>query len=111
MARRYLWRTWVACAALLVLSASAALGAGGDDQGQDNNNQGQNDNNQGQGKGNKNLKGTYTFRLVPATSFAPFVAGSGVESAPRQDILRVGVFTADGNGNLTGRTIATTDDG
>ena len=32
-------------------------------------------------------------------------------TAPRQDILRVGVFTADGAGNLKGRTIATTDDG
>ena len=66
---------------------------------------------------NQSLNGKYSFRLVPATSFAPFYDGtagkpdSGVASAPRQDILRVGVFTADGAGNLTGHTIATTDDG
>lgn len=66
---------------------------------------------------NKSLKGTFSFRLVPVTSFAPFFDGtaskpdSGIATAPPQDILRVGVFTADGNGNLTGRTIATTDDG
>ena len=58
------------------------------------------------------LKGTYSFRFVPATSFAPFISGSDAAGAPRQDILRVGVFTADGKGNLTGgHTIATTDDG
>jgi len=66
---------------------------------------------------NKSLRGRFSFRLVPATSFAPFYDGtagkpdSGVATAPRQDILRVGVFTADGAGNLTGRMIATTDDG
>lgn len=67
---------------------------------------------------NESLEGTFSFRLVPATSFAPFYDGtagkpdSGVATAPRQDILRVGVFTADGNGNITaGHTIATTDDG
>src|SRR5205085_10787414 len=32
-------------------------------------------------------------------------------SAPRQDILRVGVITFDGSGGVTGHTIATTDDG
>lgn len=61
------------------------------------------------------LKGDYTFRLVPATSFAPFYDGtngkdSGVVAAPRQDILRVGTFTADGSA-LSGHAIATTDDG
>src|SRR5438128_1183396 len=71
---------------------------------------------------NKSLKGNFTFHLRPATSFAPFYDGdvnagptvgrnSGVYGAPRQDILRVGVVTANGNGGLTGRTIATTDDG
>jgi hypothetical protein len=95
MARRYLFTTWAACAVLLVLSASTAFGDKGN----------------GNGKGKSQLKGTYTFRLVPATSFAPFIPGCGVDTAPRQDVLRVGVFTADGNGNLTGRTIATTDDG
>jgi hypothetical protein len=64
----------------------------------------------------KDLKGTYSFHLTPAVSFAPFYDGtngkdSGVVTAPRQDILRVGTFTADGKGGLTGHTIATTDDG
>ena len=60
---------------------------------------------------NKSVSGTYSFRLVPATGFAataPLDPG-GVAGAPRQDILRVGVFTADGAGNLTGHTLATTD--
>jgi hypothetical protein len=65
------------------------------------------------------LSGTFMFRLVPAESFAPFLnpltcpnaPDAGVCSAPRQDILRVGVITFDGNGNVTGHTIATTDDG
>jgi hypothetical protein len=67
--------------------------------------------------GLRRLKGTYTFRLTPATSFAPVYDGSsgkpdsGVASAPRQDILRIGVFTSDGAGNLSGHAIATTDDG
>src|SRR5262245_12500800 len=58
----------------------------------------------------KNLKGAYTFRLVPATSFSPFSATSGLDTAPRQDFLRVGVFVADGKGNVKGRMVATTDD-
>ena len=98
MTRRSLWRTSVACAALLLLGASAAVGD--DDKDKDHKKQ-------DRGK----LRGTYTFRLVPATSFAPFLPGSGVDTAPRQDILRVGIFTADGVGNITGRSIATTDDG
>ncbi|MGD0652449.1 MAG: hypothetical protein ABSA97_15130 [Verrucomicrobiia bacterium] len=63
------------------------------------------------------LKGTFVFQLHGVTSFAPFYDGtagktnSGIATAPRQDILRVGVFTSDGKGNLVGRTIATTDDG
>jgi len=62
------------------------------------------------------LRGTYTFRLVPATSFAPFFDGtngkdSGVVAAPRQDILRVGTVSFDALGNVAGHTIATTDDG
>jgi hypothetical protein len=61
-------------------------------------------------------RGGYTFRLTPVTSFAPFFDGSngkdsGVVTAPRQDILRVGTLKADGFGNVTGHTIATTDDG
>jgi len=89
------------------MGTQAKKGGGGNDNGNDN--------------GvftNKSLNGTVSFRLVPATSFAPFYDGtagkpdSGVATAPRQDILRVGVFTADGNGNITaGHTIATTDDG
>jgi hypothetical protein len=58
----------------------------------------------------KNLKGAYTFRLVPAVSFAPLHAESGIADTPRQDILRVGAFVADGNGNVKGRIVATTDD-
>src|SRR5437867_3119573 len=65
------------------------------------------------------LSGTFMFRLVPAESFAPFLnpatcpnaADAGVCTAPRQDILRVGVITFDGSGGVTGRTLATTDDG
>jgi hypothetical protein len=70
---------------------------------------------------NNNIKGVYAFRLVPVTSFAPFYQGqktpsgtapdSGVATAPRQDILRVGVFTADDKGNIAGHAIATTDNG
>jgi len=59
---------------------------------------------------NLSVNGTYSFRLVPATSFAAISTLGGVATAPRQDILRVGVFTADGAGHLTaGRTLATTD--
>src|SRR5947207_1228359 len=65
------------------------------------------------------LSGTFMFRLVPAESFAPFLnpatcpsaPDAGVCTAPRQDILRVGVITFDGSGGVTGHTIATTDDG
>lgn len=61
------------------------------------------------------LMGRYSFRLTPVTSFAPFYSGgsrdSGVLTAPRQDILRVGTFSVDKSGNVTGHTIATTDDG
>ena len=62
------------------------------------------------------IRGSYSFRLTPVTSFAPWYDGtngkdSGVISAPRQDILRVGTFTADGMGGVSGHTIATTDDG
>src|SRR5438105_1477714 len=65
------------------------------------------------------LSGTFMFRLVPAESFAPFLnpttcpnaADAGVCTAPRQDILRVGVITFDGSGGVTGRTLSTTDNG
>ena len=65
------------------------------------------------------VSGTFTFRLVPAESFAPFfnpatcpsAPDSGICGAPRQDILRVGVLTFDGSGGVTGHTVATTDDG
>jgi hypothetical protein len=49
--------------------------------------------------------------MTPAKSFsadAPADPG-GIAGVPRQDVLRVGVFTADGGGNLTGHTLATTD--
>jgi len=69
----------------------------------------------GGGSSSDKVKGTYTFRLTPAVSFAPWYDGtngrdSGVTTAPRQDVLRVGTFTAD-KGDVTGHTIATTDDG
>ena len=56
-------------------------------------------------------RGRYAFRMTPVKSFSTDAPGDpgGLAAAPRQDILRVGFFTADGNGNLTGRTIATTD--
>jgi hypothetical protein len=65
------------------------------------------------------LSGTFSFRLTPAESFAPFLnpatcpnaPDAGVCTAPRQDILRVGVITFDGSGGVTGHMIATTDDG
>src|SRR5437588_3736752 len=65
------------------------------------------------------LSSMFIFRLTPAESFAPFLspktcpsaADAGVCTAPRQDILRVGVITFDGSGGVTGHTIATTDDG
>ncbi|MBI4443275.1 MAG: hypothetical protein HY649_07865 [Acidobacteria bacterium] len=57
------------------------------------------------------IKGRYAFRMTPVKSFTADAAGDpgGLSTAPRQDILRVGFFTADGMGNLAGRTIATTD--
>jgi hypothetical protein len=73
------------------------------------------DGNNGQDKSqftNHDLKGTYSFRLVPAKSFSADAPGDpgNIASAPRQDILRVGVFTADGAGAITaGHTLATTD--
>jgi len=60
------------------------------------------------------LKGTYAFRLGPAKGFDADLANSGsdpgnVGGAQRQDLLRVGIFTSDCAGNLTGHTLATTD--
>jgi hypothetical protein len=63
------------------------------------------------------LKGTFAFQMHGITSFAPFFDGtagktnSGIATAPRQDIMRVGLLISDGKSNLVGRTIATTDDG
>ena len=57
------------------------------------------------------IKGNYAFRMTPAKSFAadaPADPGA-IASSPRQDILRVGTFSADGAGNLSGHTLATTD--
>jgi len=56
------------------------------------------------------LAGKYAFRLVGEKGFSAESGASGLDAAPRQDILRVGVFTSDGVGNLTGHTLATTDD-
>ena len=57
------------------------------------------------------IKGRYSFRMTPVKSFSADAPGDpgGLASAPRQDILRVGHFLADGEGNLRGRTLATTD--
>lgn len=57
------------------------------------------------------IKGRYAFRMTPAKSFAADAPADpgGLAGAPRQDVLRVGFFVADGAGNLTGHTIATTD--
>jgi len=57
------------------------------------------------------ITGTYAFRMTPAKSFTADAPGDpgGIANAPRQDILRVGTFTGDGNGNLSGHTLATTD--
>jgi len=57
------------------------------------------------------IKGRYAFRMTPAKTFSANAPGdpASVGSSPRQDILRVGVFTADEKGNLNGHTIATTD--
>lgn len=56
------------------------------------------------------VAGKYAFRLTGEKSFAAESGTSGLDGAPRQDILRVGVFTSGGNGFLTGHTLATTDD-
>ena len=60
---------------------------------------------------NDKIKGRYAFRMTPVKSFTTDAPGDpgGLASATRQDILRVGVFTAEGDGNLKGHTIATTD--
>ena len=57
------------------------------------------------------VKGNYSFRMAPAKSFSADAPGDtgGIANSPRQDVLRVGVFTADGSGNLSGHTMATTD--
>lgn len=64
----------------------------------------------------EHVKGTYSFTMEPVKSFAADSYNgasedpAGLSSAPRQDIMRVGVFTADGAGHITnGHTIATTD--
>ncbi len=66
---------------------------------------------------NKNLKGTYAFRLDPATGFDANLANDGdpgnVSGALRQNVTRAGQFTANGltSGLITGgETFATTDD-
>jgi hypothetical protein len=57
------------------------------------------------------VKGHYSFRMTPAKSFSANAPGDtgGIANSPRQDVLRVGVFSADGSGNLSGHTMATTD--
>jgi hypothetical protein len=57
------------------------------------------------------VKGNYSFRMTPAKSFSADAPGDtgGIANSPRQDVPRVGVFTADGSGNLSGHTMATAD--
>lgn len=65
----------------------------------------------------------WAFQLAPAKSFAAAAScgdqitnysaacdPAGLASAPRQDVMRVGVMDFDGGGNVSGHTIATTDD-
>jgi hypothetical protein len=90
---------------LLALPMGALAKQGGD------NNTGSNGHDNGQFT-NQDLRGTYSFRLVPAKSFSADDPGDlgDIAGAPRQDILRVGVFTANGAGGITaGHTLATTD--
>jgi len=58
--------------------------------------------------------GTYAFRLGPAKGFDADLANNGdpgaVVAALREDVIRVGVFTSDGCGDITsGHAFATTD--
>jgi hypothetical protein len=57
------------------------------------------------------VKGHYSFRMTPAKSFSANAPGDtgAIANSPRQDVLRVGVFSADGSGDLSGHTMATTD--
>jgi len=90
---------------LLALPMGALAKQGGD------NNTGSNGHDNGQFT-NQDLRGTFSFRLVPAKSFSADAPGDpgDIAGAPRQDILRVGVFTANGAGGITaGHTLATTD--
>ncbi len=64
------------------------------------------------------LKGTYAFRLDPATGFDANLASTtdpgNVGGALRQNVTRAGQFTANGSGSpgtiTAGETFATTDD-
>jgi hypothetical protein len=75
----------------------------------------------------RSLRGTYSFTMGPAKSFAAspslvcvanpsppptdIVADpAGIAGAPRQDVLRVGQMAFNGTGGVNGHTIATTDD-
>lgn len=53
------------------------------------------------------IQGSYVFRMTPAMGFSATTGAAG--TAPRQNVLRVGVLSADDSGNLKGHTIATTD--
>lgn len=57
------------------------------------------------------IRGRYSFRMTPVKSFSADATGVVVSPVdpPRQDILRVGVFTVADEGNIAGHTIATTD--
>jgi len=57
------------------------------------------------------LKGRWTVHLEPATSFGSTVLGNstGVTTAIRQHLMRVGYIDWSGTGTASGRFIATTD--
>src|SRR5216683_509107 len=56
------------------------------------------------------LNGRYTARFAPAKSFSADAPGDpgGVASAPRQNVLKVGLIDFNGAGGAAGRMVATT---
>src|SRR5262245_19752297 len=63
------------------------------------------------GKGrNKVHKGDYSFRLTASGSSCA-TAPSGVAAGIRQDVARVGTFSVENDGTISGHSIATSDDG
>lgn len=59
---------------------------------------------------NSSLSGKYAFRVTGQMGFSAESGTSGLDTAPPQAILSVGVFTSNGSGFVTGHTLVTTDD-